>query len=298
MDGFGNRSGVSEVTTVVTNSELTCFRRCQREHYYRYRERVEPLVPAEALVRGKRIHQELADIDSMGHMVAKFEQPGLPSADAMMLLGYQTYWPGWLSPLSVNVPFAVDIGSVVLVGELDAANADRTLIIEHKTTSSSIEPGGQYWREVVRTNPQASAYCLAFPGAKILWDVLRKPTLRQYEANTRRKEPETDEAFEARILADMAERPEFYFARTTVVRMQHELEAYKRDIMEIVFCMGLRSAWYGTDSIEPPRNPDVCWTYGRPCDFFGVCWEGESLDGPNFVRKEKNHTEEIAERAL
>ncbi len=272
------------MTPVVTNSELTCFRRCPREHHYRYRERVEPLVPAEALVRGKRIHFALSliDQDIRGEM-ANGDGP----VERGMLRGYAAYWP-YQQELSVNVPFAIDLGSVVLVGELDAANADRTLIVEHKTTSSSIEPGGQYWREVVRTNPQASAYSLAFPGAKILWDVLRKPTLRQYEANSRRKEPETDAEYEARILADMAERPEFYFARVTVVRMQHELTEYRQEV-----------AWTAKNiaTSHTTRNPDACWSYGRPCDFYNCCWEGESLDGPGFVRKELNHTEEVAKKA-
>lgn len=269
----------------VTHSELACFRRCMREHMYRYVERVEPLVPAEALVRGKRSHTSLAlwwqgdDMASDG-----------PPAERAMLFGYAArYERPHLRGVHVNVPFAVDLGSVTLVGELDAmgTSADVELVIvEHKTTSSNISPGGAYWREVTLTAPQPSAYLRAFPKATVLWDALHKPQLRKLRQG--KPNEETDAEFESRILSDMAERPEHYFQRATIVRLEAEHEAFEEDVRATAALIA--------DTTEAPRNPGACWTFGRACDFFGVCWEGRSLDGPGFVRNELNHTESIAKK--
>ena len=249
-------------------------------------------------MRGKRVHAALASFDQWGDCDEFcFQANASPPADRSMMLGYAAFYGRQpLRDVSVNLPFYVELGSgVTVVGELDAlgfesAAAVTPVIIEHKTTSSDITPGSNYWREVSKTNPQASMYALPFPGSTISWDAVRKPTLRQLEANSRRKEPETDEAYEARVLADMAERPGFYFQRATIVRLQHEHKAFRDDLIDQALQVD------NSRSYPHPRNPNACHSFGRECDFFGVCWEGDSLDGPKFVRREKNHTEETMER--
>lgn len=283
---------------ILTNSEMACYRGCPREHLYRYRVNKGPLVPAEALVRGTLVHECLALWDQ-GQATTAAMLLLLPE-DRALLRAYQIYYAdARLSDARANVPFHVDVGGHTLVGELDALGtllgdgfpgsmSYERCIVEHKTTSKDITPGSAYWREVSQTAAQASAYSLAYPGIPIVWDVLRKTTLRRLDANTRRREPESDEAFESRVFEAICESPEKHFQRMTIVRLDHELDNFRRDVEDWTRVMELG---------ESPRNPDACWKWGRPCDFFSVCWEGASIEGPGFVTREKNHTEEIAEKA-
>jgi hypothetical protein len=271
---------------IVSNSEIACFRRCPREHHYRYVERVEPIVPADALVRGRRIHEALADLWTG----REASLDGLLPSDRAMMRAYRAvHGPVWsrLSDRMANVAFRVELGAgVTLVGELDVLGIDaerKEIIVEHKTTSLDVSPGSAYWRGVVTVNSQASAYCLAYPGATILWDVLRKPTLRQLGPNKSRALPESDEAYEERCYAQLVSEPEQFFARATIVRLEGELEAYQKDVRDVANVI-----WTSY------RNPDACHTWGRPCDFFDVCWGSSTLDSPQFRRVEKNHTEQVA----
>ena len=280
---------------IVSNSEIACFRRCPREHHYRYVERVEPIVPADALVRGRRIHEALANLWT-GRDVSL---DGLSPADRAMMRAYRAvHGPVWSlrDRMVANVPFRVElVAGVTLVGELDELGIDaerKEIIVEHKTTSSDVSPGSAYWRDVVTTNSQASAYCLAFPRATILWDALRKPTLRQLQANKSRREPESDEAYEQRCYEQLTSEPENFFARAKIVRLESELEAYKQDVRDVGNVIW--TSWDG----KAYRNPDACHTFGRPCDFFDVCWGSSTLDSPQFRRVEKNHTEQVADRYL
>lgn len=275
----------------ISHSELACFRRCTREHHYRYRLRVEPLIPAESLVRGRRQHQALASWWSSDGVA--YDLDGMSPADRALFRGYSlTYQQPHLANVRVNVPFRVELShGLHVVGELDAMGVGESgaVIVEHKTTGSDIRPGSAYWREVVHTAPQASTYLLAFPGATVLWDALHKPQLRKLRAG--KPNEETDAEFEARCLTSIAEEPERYYQRTTVVRLEEELKGHR---FEMIAWSQMISQW---DSKRgAPRNPDACWHFGRPCDFFGVCWEGRSLNGPEYVHKDKNHTEEVFER--
>jgi hypothetical protein len=281
---------------IVSHSELACFRRCQREWAFRYSERVEPLVPAEALLKGRRVHEALRHWWNRDHSSPP-KLLELPVLERAMLRGYSAFWqapPAELTNIQVEQPIAVELDGVTVVGECDATAVDKNnwkpVVIEHKTTSSDISPGGSYFRQVVHVAPQPSIYLLAFPGATVLWDVLRKPALRQLEANSRRTEPESESDFEARLVSAMAEDPQKYFQRATVVRMEEEALETVRDIQ-------LQASEMQRAPRMPHRNPDACWSFGRPCDFFAVCWEGSTLASPEYVRSDANHTELTAAKA-
>lgn len=274
----------------ITNSERACFQTCERLWQYTYLERREPLVPAETLNRGKRTHVSLASWWSSGGQEMRADAQ--PPAEQAMLIGYAARWQRpHLHNVQVNVPFRVAIGGVDVVGELDAMGTDdegRTVIVEHKTTTSDIDPGSLWWREKVTTDPQPSTYLAAFPGATVLYDVLRVPSLRQYQAGKTRKVAETDSEYIARVLEDMSESPGKYFQRATVVRLEEEHRAHASDLSRTWVRMN------GSSYNATPRNPRACFTYGRQCDFFAACWEGRSIE--SYPHREKNHSEEVLER--
>lgn len=242
-----------------THSELACYRKCPRLWSYRYEHRRQGLIPAQALSRGKRIHTFLAEWWS-STKGADLSIPGYAPTERAMLIGYdRLYERPHLTNVRVNVPFRVNIAAGLNVaGECDAVGIDsegRTVIVEHKTTSSSIEPGGQYWRRVTHVDPQVSIYSLAFPGAIILYDVLHTPAFRAGDLY-------------AKSLADMAENPGKYFQRATVVRLESETYRTIEDIVQQGLLMS-------TDTV---RNPDACFYMGRECEFFAACWHGKDIE--------------------
>jgi hypothetical protein len=70
----------------------------------------------------------------------------------------------------------------------------------------------------------------------------------------------------------MAATPEKFFQRATVVRLESEDAAFAEDLISVSRLMEGPS----------PRNPQSCFAYGRRCEYWAVCWEGGSLNGPEF----------------
>lgn len=72
--------------------------------------------------------------------------------------------------------------------------------------------------------------------------------------------------FEARILAAIAEAPDTYYRRGTIVRLDDELPKMRTDIADTVKLARV------ADALEMrPRNPDACAKFGTLCGFFGIC---------------------------
>ena len=85
--------------------------------------------------------------------------------------------------------------------------------------------------------------------------------------------PESDEAFQAR-LAEKYQSPDM-FHREILYIPRDQYEILTAEIWEL--CQQLLIArrtgrWY--------MNPDVCFTYNRPCRFFPICRSG---DNPNVI---------------
>jgi hypothetical protein len=273
---------------IISHSELACYRACPRKHHLAYRERLATLVPAESLTRGTGVHQELA---KLWNGTAPFIVGG-PGDDALVD-GYVRYYSPVVPPDSinvrVNVPFRVELSEdVTVVGECDAVYthgpSGRTVVVEHKTTASDITPGSAYWAEKTVSNAQVSIYLLAFPGAFVLYDVLRKSSLRPLREG--KPNAETDAEYYARCLADIASRPERYYQRANIFRSPEELIEARDDVLTWAAIMTHAS-----------RNPDSCFSFGRRCEYFDVCWNGLPIENDlTLVRREKNHTEEVTEK--
>lgn len=182
---------------VITNSQLKCFRRCQREHHYAYELGIRAIEDVEALRFGDAIHAGL-EAWWLGQGVERaIELATAKAADdfevaklRVLLRGYDARWAGECHAVAgVEVEFRAPLlnpetGAVsrtyALGGKIDVL-LERGFI-EHKTTSQEIGLGSIYWRKLV-LDPQVSTY---YAGAKALgrevdhcvYDVLRKPGLR------------------------------------------------------------------------------------------------------------------------
>ena len=281
-------------------SEARCYQRCAREWWFSYGLRRVPLLRPEALTRGSSVHRFLNDWWSPrpdGSSVC-IDLPSDPIARASCLGYAARYERPNLSDVHVEVPFETDIGGVRVAGTVDALGYDKfeakvdtsrsdlkigvfgvnltshLVIVEHKTTSSDISPGSSYWRQVSATDLQVSMYAAAFPGATILYDVIRKPSFRKLRAG--KPNEETDDELVARCLQAMAEDPERYFQRQAIARLEHEHAAFARDVQDIDRLRGM--ATDAPHGAIRPRNPSSCHSFGRQCGYFNVCWGMERID--------------------
>lgn len=174
------------------------------------------------------------------------------------------------------------------------------VVVEHKTTSADITPGSPYWRRLA-LDAQVSLY-LGGAGA-LLYDVIKKPSLRPLRATpvearrytkagtlyaAQREHDETPDAYEARLLADIAQHPDAYYQRGTVVRTEEEAREAGRDVWmaaRMIRESRYLDAW--------PRNPSACDAYGRTCDYWPVCSGTASIDDDVLYRTAPSSVEHL-----
>jgi hypothetical protein len=199
----------------------------------------------------------------------------------------------------------------------------RKVIFDHKTTSEDIsDPNSPYWRQLV-VEGQATHYMLLewLNAEKVdgaVWDVIRKPGIspkallkadvKGWRAAHARGEElgyfgyhltpsdvesvfyderETIQMYAARLAADcISERPQWYFQRRAIPRLDGEIMDYARDQWDI-----------GQDIIHAraedrhPRNSGACMLYHSPCKYLGVCSGHDTIDSENWIKREWVHPE-------
>jgi hypothetical protein len=185
--------------------------------------------------------------------------------------------------------------------------------LEHKTTSQDISSGADYWRNIVTLDPQVSTYDAAarHMGHNIhstIYDVVRKPEIEPLSATPEEKkkytkptkaEPvprlyasmrendETLDEYRERLTEDIIRRPEWYFQRQEIVRLDRDNDDHARDVVqtaEMIRHATERDAW--------PRSPNACVRFHRLCDYHPVC-SGEATidDGTRYETKAMQHEE-------
>lgn len=202
----------------------------------------------------------------------------------------------------------------------------RLAVREYKTTSESIEPDSEYWQRL-RCDAQISAYVyaarkLGHDVETVSYDVTRKPEIspklipaldvdgckivtdangvRVLNKNGKPRESassengwklesarETAEAFGQRLLADIGARPEFYYARREIPRLQSDLDEFEEEVFQQsqqLHQSRRRGLWF--------RNvgPMTC----RYCTFASFCLQNIKINDappPGFVVLPDAHPE-------
>lgn len=189
--------------------------------------------------------------------------------------------------------------------------------LEHKTTSEDIsDPNSPYYRRLA-IDAQVSAYALANwqEGTRIegtLYDVIRKPSIRAKKLSKAERasfvaegvyfgkkfghelrrafaadlEIETPEMYTARLAHDTQERPDWYFQRRIVPRLDSDVLEYAQELWDVSTEIRLAAAsgrWF--------RNSGACMLYNTPCQYLGICSGHTSVDDPKWKRREKPHAE-------
>ena len=204
-------------------------------------------------------------------------------------------------------------GKMDVRGELNG----QSVVIDHKTTSDDIaDPNGTYWRQLI-IESQLSHYLLLewLNGRKpdnAMWDVIRKPSISPRQLTKAEQKEitfdkkwfgaqlsdeqiaeamstgrETMDLYEYRLIHDCtAERPDRYFQRRTIPRLDSEIFEYAGEVWD-----------HGQDMIiarrenRNPRNSGSCMAYGTPCQFLGVCSGYDNIDSDKWQRSAWVHPE-------
>ena len=326
--------------SVLSNSAIACYRSCPRKFKYRYVKLRRTRRVTEALRFGSFFHCGLnawwgtdgpAEEKLCAALIAMRKRAEERPDDAdpydlvkaeELILGYTARWGNEdYETVAVEKQFDVPLvnpesgrpsKTYRVQGAIDvvARRNGKLFQVEHKTTSSDITPGADYWRKVSALDPQVSTYLSAARAAgyeldSCVYDVVRKVGLRPGKATpeesrkytkdgflykTQRAEDETPEEFRERVRATIAESPEKYYARGPIVRLEQDEKEHAGDIWQTAAMIRLSE-----NSGHFPRNPGACEQFHTMCEFFDVCSGVASIDDDNRFRTAERAHEELAE---
>ncbi|RPI64313.1 MAG: hypothetical protein EHM48_01025 [Planctomycetaceae bacterium] len=243
----------------LTSTRLSSMRRCLRLHYYRYEMGLSRMKSATALRFGGAFHAGL-EAHNRGASDATVMECALADYATIPQWADQTDWAVECATLKtlisghiwrygqdhieiVAVEKSFDIPLVnpatgarsrlfTLAGKMDGIvklSDGRLAVLEYKTAGEDIGPDGDYWQRL-RCDGQISQYVLAaramgYDVATVIYDVTRKPSIRL-------RQNETPEAYGQRLLEDIGARPDFYFQRREVPRLEDELGQYRSELWQ------------------------------------------------------------------
>lgn len=225
-----------------------------------------------------------------------------------LVRGYYTRWKdsAIIKYIAAEAPFKLPIvnpstgratPSFHSAGKIDgiAELPDGKLaIIEHKTTTDDLSLDSDYWKRLM-LDSQISRYVLAartmgYDVRAIIYDVIKKPGIRPknitkadranatylghyfgHKLISECPERETPAMYGARLLADTIERPDWYFARNEIVRLDSELDEYRAEqwtIQQTIREAELNQQKWGIAAW--PRNTSAC-TMPYRCPYLDIC---------------------------
>jgi hypothetical protein len=235
----------------------------------------------------------------------------------VVMAGYESRWTADMASYQVveveaqfRAPLLTEGGrrarGAKLAGKVDAIvmRDDGTFwLVEHKT-HGDLSPTADYWRRL-RLDPQISMYfdgarALGYELAGCIYDVLKRPEQSPLKATpvekrkylrdrptvlyaNQRAEDETLDEFQERLAEVITAAPHEYYARAEVVRLPEELERFAADVRET--SRQILAAGRTQRGGLAPHNPDACFRFGRPCEFYDVCSGAASLDDDTRFRK-------------
>jgi len=208
----------------------------------------------------------------------------------------------------------------------------RLALMEAKTTSEDMGPDSDY-RLVLNIDQQITKYFLAArtEGIEIdtvMYDVTRKPSIKPSRVNvldhgikivkdangervfkkdgkprmsgdkdkgyTLQTRPMTPEEWSAKLSADIANRPTFYYARFEVPRLQSDLDEFQGELWDTaqdIHACKKTNRWYRT------TGPTSCKKFGRLCEYHSICSGQCAVEAgvPAGFRQAENAHEELIE---
>ena len=312
------------MTRELTNSMRNKFASCHRAFKFCYEDLKRPIKTSDALNFGTAMHQllECYWLNAEAEFPNVDDEYTAMTLKALFE-GYRNRWEEYdrntYETICTERDFKAPLmnpetGGISktfhLAGKIDALAKEKAtgkvVIVEHKTTGQDIGPGSDYWRKLP-IDGQVSGYyvgaeAIDYPASKCLYDVIRKPTIKPLKATPEdkrkynkdgslskacRENDETPDEWYERLSADIASRPDYYYARIEISRSDN-------DLMEYLFDM-----WAVSREISDAqrmnrwsRNPQACSVFGT-CEYFGVCTGEQDIDDVTLFRTAERANEEL-----
>lgn len=277
----------------LTNSSISTFQACRRKFYYSYELGLRPIAEKKSLRIGSMVHEGL-DMFAKGLtpeqvrdvITSTYEgkseysdELNLEAVTVCCLLdGYHKAWSESKieiieSESKFELPIINNNGNP-MTGFRQAGKCDRICklpdgrlaLMETKTVGEDISAGSDY-RNVLAINNQISMYINAVRARGIdvetcLYDCLRKPTIRPVLKN----QPMSPEQWREKLSTDIAERPEYYYQRFEVPRIESDLEEFKAELYQVskdILECRRTNHWY--------KNTSNCRIWSSLCPYYRIC---------------------------
>lgn len=293
---------------ILTNSSLTTFKTCPKKYEFQYVHGYFPKEESAALQFGKIFHGALEilvttkSVDKACEFIIGesegLEDEFLQPKCIALLEGYaRRYADEPLKVVFAEKQIKFDLlnhitreprEDFIMNSVLDRLLEDlreKNVLLETKTTTEEIEdPTAEYWKRL-GMDSQLSTYFIGaaangWPIDRCIYDVIRKPTIRP-------KKNETPQQFYERLAQDIIERPNFYYARREIPRINSELE---RTLIDINLIADAITYYHRVKSF--PRHTNSCKSVYGTCPYFKVCTNQISIHDPDhFVKLENKHRE-------
>lgn len=231
----------------VSISKIKLFKACRRMYFLKYVEGLEPVQKSDALQIGSNYHSRLESLYKGEEQEQDF------SKESAMVQAYKKYIYPHFEVLETEKYLEKYLGDDdMLIGYADGIAKDEH-IVEHKTTG--IESLEQYEYNLM-WDEQILAYMLLTGKNKVWYTICKKPTIRL-------KKGESDEEFYDRMVEWYDVDTQNKIRLLEIERDFEEIEQFKRELLDIVKEMRDCEHFY--------KNTCHCHTYGRQCEYSGVC---------------------------
>lgn len=248
----------------ISIHRIKTFKSCRRQYQLKYIEELEPMTKTEALESGKRYH----DYIDKYYKGEEIEEE--PTKEYAMFIAFKKYIAPRIDMKTTEQKFTYKLmRGKNLVGIIDGLGDDH--LNEHKTTG---ETNLEEYLFMLGWDEQILAYMLATGLRKIVYDVLRKPNIRQ-------KVNETDEDFFQRMVDWYDEDTDKKILVATIMRTDEEVETFRQDIVAIAKEMTVANRtklFY--------RNTCACNLYNRMCEYAPICLHNDpEYEMANFCKR-------------
>lgn len=264
------------IKDIISGSRMDQWLRCRRSYFYKYELHLRPEVDSISLRYGSAIHELIAGKEWDQVVEGKaFEELDLAILSAL----FNGYVAKWGSAMPINFYPEIELACTIdgvrkfnFVSILDTLGTlpdGRICVCEHKTTGESIEDGGAYW-EGTQMNVQLAgqidtARLHGYAVECVVYDVIRKPSIRPKQIKVAGvSRTETAAEFGARLVADIAERPEFYYARREIPVLDSDIAEFQA--ARLAACWEIMAA-----KKMSGKCADRAHAYPRSSDRRGIC---------------------------
>lgn len=246
----------------VSSTKLSCYKQCQKKYYFRYVERLEPEVKAEALQVGSKYHSNVESIINTGDF--EKEKGADAKINAMSEIWKMQIYPQLgFEIVQAEKFFEKQLADDVrLIGYIDGLDKNG-VAIEHKTTSLAIN---EDYLNKLRFNEQIPLYMIGTDKQELWYTAIKKPTIRL-------KKKETQEEFEERCLAWYWENAEQKTGVFKLTRFEEELSETKANTIELAREMENRKCYH--------RNPMACSMLS--CEYAPICLNYDPSQKDNLI---------------